>query len=205
MKRKSLAVIFACFAMALLAQDGIKVKYQGAKPTISDFVWSYLSVVALDDDGCINEADNTFKQAWIKQRKGKKLDDGETITIDKKNGYVRFESRHEEHVLRIEVCYWNEADGKHKLIAYNVSSFCNGNYEPGQYDSLTFYRYNNATKKMTMCSVPGFDAIYDMEDGSCVYFDLPRTGKNITVNYMNYNTKKVKPKTLKWTGRKFNF
>ncbi len=191
--------------MAVMAQETIKVKYQGAKPTISDFAWSYLSVAALDDDGCINEADHAFKQAWVKQRNGKKLDKGETLTIDKNNGYVCFESRHEEHRLKIEMCYWNESDGKHKLVAYNVLSFRDGNYEPGQYDGIVFYRYNNATKKMTMCSVPGFNRVYDVEDGATIYFDLPRTGKDITVNYMNYNTKKVKPKTLKWTGRKFTF
>ncbi|MBO4722316.1 MAG: hypothetical protein J5629_05210 [Muribaculaceae bacterium] len=207
MKRTSLAIIFACFVLALAAQDGIKVKYQGAKPTISDFVWAYLSAYGEnDDDGCMNEPLNAVKQAWIKQQKGRKLDKGETLTIDKKNGYVRYEAKYEVSVLRVEMCYWNESDGKHKIFAYNVSSFINGKYEPGQFDNLTFYRYNNATKKMTMYSVPGFDAVYDkVADGNCLYFDLPRTGKNITANYMNYADKKIKPKTLKWNGRKFSF
>ena len=204
MRRISLAIILACFGLAMMAQETIKVKYQGAKPNISDFAWSYLSVAALDDDGCINEADNAFKQAWIKQRKGQKLDKGETLTIDKKNGYVCYESRYENDMLRIEMCYWNEADGKHKLVAHNVASFRNGKYEPGQFDGLYFYRYTNATKKMTMYQVPGFDAVYG-KDGYYVNFDLPRTGKNITANYMNIETKKLNSKTLKWTGSKFKF
>ena len=206
MKKTSLAIIFACCALAMVAQDAIKVKYQGAKPTISDFVSSYLSIAALDDDECVNEADNAFNQAWIKHLKGQKLDKGETLTIDNKNGYVCYESRYEQHMLRIEMCYWNEADGKHKLVAHNVLSFRNGVYETGQFDGIFFYRYNNATKKMSMYSVPNFDAIHNyMGEGTCVFFGLPRTGKNITVNYMNYETKKVQSKIFKWTGSRFKF
>ncbi|MBR5640109.1 MAG: hypothetical protein IKW83_10350 [Muribaculaceae bacterium] len=207
MKRTSFAIIFACFALALVAQDAIKVKYQGAKPTISDFVWAYLSAYGEDDDdGCMNEPLVAVKEAWVKKQNGRKLDKGETLTIDKKNGYVRYESKHEVSMLRVEMCYWNESDGKHKLFAYNVSSFVNGKYEPGQFDNIIFYRYNNATKKMTMYSVPGFDSVYDkVGDGNCLYFDLPRTGKNITANFMNYASKKTTPKTLKWTGSKFKF
>ena len=37
MKRLSLATIFACCMLAVAAQEGIQVKYQGAKPTIRDF------------------------------------------------------------------------------------------------------------------------------------------------------------------------
>ena len=206
MKKTSLAIIFACFAFALVAQDGaIKVNYKGSKPTISDFAWAFLTDATSDDDGCINEPANAVKQAWIKQNKGRKLDKGETLTIDKKNGYVLYESKYGADMLRIEMCYWNEADGKHKLFAYNVASFRNGKFEPGQFDSLTFYRYNNATKKMTMYN-NAIDAgkVYG-EDDTCLYFNLPRTGKNITVNYMNYNTKNIKKKILKWNGHKFAF
>ncbi len=35
MKRLSLAIIFACCTLAVAAQEGIQVKYQGAKPTIN--------------------------------------------------------------------------------------------------------------------------------------------------------------------------
>ncbi|MBQ3324460.1 MAG: hypothetical protein IJG81_06430 [Muribaculaceae bacterium] len=48
MKRKAFAIMFALCALIMLAQDGIKVNYKGAKPTISDFAWAYLSY--MDDE-----------------------------------------------------------------------------------------------------------------------------------------------------------
>ena len=55
MKRQSLAIIFACCALALVAQDVIKVNYKGSKPTISDFAWAFLSdyVYNENDDDCL--------------------------------------------------------------------------------------------------------------------------------------------------------
>ena len=41
MKRLSLAIIFACFTLAVAAQEGFRVDYQGTRPTIKDFVKAY--------------------------------------------------------------------------------------------------------------------------------------------------------------------
>ena len=41
MKRLSLAIIFACCTLAVAAQEGIRVDYQGTRPTIKDFVKAY--------------------------------------------------------------------------------------------------------------------------------------------------------------------
>ena len=206
MKKLSLAIIFACFTLALSAQDAIRVNYQGAKPTISDFVWAFLSSSDDDDEeeGCVDESLNAVKQAWIQHRKGLPLDEDETLTIDQKNGYVVYESRYEEHLLKIEMCYWNESDQKHKLFAYNVTCFTNGKYSPGQFDGLLFYRYNNAPKQMTYSDAPGFDTKYGTEDGDYISHALPRVGKDITVTTWYKNGKK-KQKTLKWNGHRFSY
>ena len=205
MKRMSLAIIFACCTLALAAQDVIRVNYKGAKPTISDFVWAFLSSRDDDDDEeCFDESFNAIKQTWIQHHKGLPLDKGETLTIDEKNGYVLYESKDGEDVGRWEMCYWNEADGKHKLFAYNVSFFRNGKYSPGQFDGLIFYRYNNATKKMTDCEAPGFDAVMGSDDGAMISYALPRSGKDIIASYW-YDDGKKKQKTLKWNGRRFSF
>ena len=37
-----------------------------------------------------------------------------------------YESADDAHLLRIEMCYWNESDQKHKMVAYCVSSFFDG-------------------------------------------------------------------------------
>jgi len=117
---------------------------------------------------------------------------------------VLYEIRHDEHLLRVEMCYWNEADQKHKLFAYNVGCYQNGNYSAGQFDGLTFYRYNNATKKMAVTFETGFDVEYGTEDGCWTSYALPRAGKDIIVTYWKNNVKKQQ-KTLKWQGGKFSF
>ena len=43
MKKLSLAIIFVCCVLAVAAQEGFRVDYQGARPTIKDFVKAYLT------------------------------------------------------------------------------------------------------------------------------------------------------------------
>ena len=207
MKRKSLAIIFACCVLALAAQDAIKVNYKGKKPTISDFAWAFLSDYVYDEnaDDCLDEVKSSVKQAWTLYRQGASQKKGETLTVDNKNGYAIFEHQEmnesNEDLGRVEMCYWNEADGKHKLFAYNVACFRDGKYDPGQFDGIQFYRYNNATKKMTYCEAPGFDAKISV-DGAYVSYSLPRNGKDIIATYW-YDNGTKKQKKLKWNGRKF--
>ena len=208
MKRFSLTIIIALCVMAMTAQDAIKVNYKGASPTINDFVSALVASRENDDEEeCVDEAFNAIAHAWDLYHKGLPLEEGTTLTIDEKNGYVLYEYRSEyesvEHLVKIELCYWNEADGKHKLLAYNVACFTNGNYSEGQFDGIYFYRYNNATKKMTWCDDRrGLEAVYDYDVRHC--FALPRTGKNITVTFWYENGKKTE-KTLKWDGHRFGF
>lgn len=209
MKRTSLTIIFACCILALAAQDVIKVNFKGAKPTLSDLAWAYLNDYEYDENGddCINEARAVVKQAWSVYRKGGELNEDEKLNVDNKNGYAIYEHRSEyesvEDVFQTEMCYWNEADGKHKLFAFNVKCFTNGKYSPGQFDGLQFYRYNNATKKMTYYQMPGFDSSLYTEDGAYITYSLPRVGKDIVITYW-YDNGTKKQKTLKWNGRKFS-
>lgn len=73
--------------------------------------------------------------------------------VDVKNGFAVYETRSNygghEHLVRIEMCYWNFDDQKHKLFAYNYMCFDNGKYSAGQYDGLTLCKYDNAKKSMT--------------------------------------------------------
>ena len=205
MKRESLFIILACIALALPAQDAIRVKYKGANPTISDFVTAFVNYRdnEADEDECADEAVNAVSYVWDLHQKGLPLDEGQTLTIDEKNGYVAFENRSEyesdEFLFRAEMCYWNEADGKHKLFAYSVWCFSNGIPAMGQFDGITFFRYDNATKKMVMCDPPGFEVNYFN-----TAYDMPRTGKDITVTSWDENGNK-QAKTLKWDGRRFSF
>ena len=205
MKKTLLAILFACCTMGLAAQEGIRVYYQGAKPTISDFVWAFLdnAVDEGEDAEYVDESARALKMAWINKRNGVPFDQGETLTIDQKNGFAVYETKYEGEMLRIEMCYWNEADQKHKLFAFSISSFVNGKYEPGQNDGLTFFRYNNTTKTMNAFFDVGFDIDMATSDGGWISYALPRAGKDITVTYWKNGRKSFK--TLKWNGRKFSF
>ena len=208
MKRLTFAVIFACCTLAVAAQD-IRVNYKGAKPSISDFITAYLAPSNDEEDGCDEEAMSGIRYAWERYLKGFTHDENYTFTLDSKNGFAVYEAKRNyddsEHLIRIEMCYWNEADGKHKLFAYNHKSFMNGKYSPGQYDGLTFMRYNNATKKMTYHSDAGVEAFNDKRPVGieCTY-DLPHSGKDIGITLWERNGKKTQ-KTLKWNGHGFSY
>lgn len=201
MKRISFAFLLACCSLTLFAQDEFKVNYKGAKPTISDFIEAFVAEqsASLEEEGENDESFNAFRQAWYLHRDGKPQDPGETFTVDQKNGYILYEIKRDKDLLKWEMCYWNEADGKHKLIAYNVWCFSDGKPSLGQFDGLSFLRYDNATKTMRFCDTPGFEVQY--MDAS---YDLPRTGKDIIFNQWDKNGKKTQ-KTLKWNGHRFSF
>ena len=203
MKRLSLAIIFACCTLTVAAQeDGFRVNYQGAKPTIKDFALAYITSLISEAEECDEEGMSLYEnlQDAIKcQAKGLPLEANRTLILDQKNGFLVYEHKYIEHLGRIEMCYWNEADGKHKLFACNRWSFENGKPMMGQYDYLGFYRYDNATKKMSWCETPGFDVEYLNKS-----YALPRTGKDITVTTWEDSGKKTQ-KTLKWNGHGFSY
>lgn len=203
MKKLSLAIVFACCTLAVAAQeDGFRVNYQGAKPTIKDFAKAYLASLFTDVEECDLEGLGMYadlQDAIKRQGKGLQLEENRTLTIDVKNGFLVYERKQDEYLMRIEMCYWNEADGKHKLFACSRWSFENGKAILGQYDGLSFYRYDNATKEMSRCNTPGFDVEYLNKS-----YALPRTGKDITVTTWEDNGKKTQ-KILKWNGRGFSY
>ena len=201
MKRLSLAVVFACCTLVLTAQNAIRVNFQGAAPSISDLAWAFLSSSDSDDEeeGCADESANAVRQALMRYREGTPQPEGQTLTVDRKNGFVLYEIRYDDQLLRIEMCYWNESDGKHKLFADNRWTFQNGKPVMGQFDGLSFYRYDNATKMMDSCNTPGFDVEYFNKA-----YALPRMGKDIIVTTWNDNGGKTQ-KTLKWNGHRFSY
>ena len=199
MKKILFVLAFACCVLAMSAQETIKVKYKGNKPTISDFAEAIFASIANDDECEINESLNAMANSYALHKKGMALPADSKLTIDQKNGYIVYETRYEEHLLRVEMCYWNDADQKHKLFAYSVTSFANGVYSPGQYDGVSTYRYTNATKAMTWQhnDLHGVD-----NNANHVSYELPRTGKDITAKTWLKNGT-VKRKTIKWNGHNF--
>ena len=202
MKRLSLAIVLACCTLAMAAQEGIRVDYRGERPTIKDFAKAYITFSLSEEEECEAEGLAIYKdlqRAITLQEKGRQLDDDETLTLDTKNGFLVYEQKWDDYFSRLEMCFWNESDGKHKLFAENKMTYSNGKPILGQFDGFLFFRYNNSTKRMNHIDPPGFDS--DFLNKS---YALPRTGKDIIVTTWHEDGKKTQ-KTLKWNGRGFSY
>ena len=206
MKKILFAMILACAALSVQAQE-FPVKFKGAQPNIRDFITA-LTAPVYGEDGEMDESMNYLRHAWRQFCNNKPQDEGVTFSLDEKNGYACYEYREVEEgvemIIKAEMCYWNEADKKHKLFAFCRMCYEGGRYSPGQYDGLTFYRYDNAKKTMRIVSDPGVDAALNATAPSVMCsFELPRTGKDITMTRWLENGQK-RTVTLKWNGRGFS-
>ena len=202
MKRLSLAIVLACCTLAMAAQEGIRVDYRGERPTIKDFAKAYITFSLSEEEECEAEGLAIYKdlqRAITLQEKGRPLDDDETLTLDTKNGFLVYEQKWDDHFSRLEMCFWNESDGKHKLFAENRMTYSNGKPILGQFDGFLFFRYNNSTKRMNHIDPPGFDSDFLNKT-----YALPRTGKDIIVTTWHEDGKKTQ-KALKWNGRGFSY
>ncbi len=202
MKRIVSAIFFSCLTLSLMAQNGIKVSFKGSKPTVTDFTWAaFPSLNHEDEDESGDRPWKTLENAMKRNSKVLPQEEGENLTIDTKNGYILYEhvsDEHEDYIFRLEVCNWNESDGKHKLIAFNdLASCADGKPSITEVSNFVFYRYNNATKRMVRCDPPGFEIEYNG------VYELPRIGKDIIFTQWN-DDGTTKKKILKWNGRRFN-
>ena len=156
--------------------DKIAVKSQGSRPTITDFATAFLDHVKdREFYGKVNDA-------WKRHLQKKPLDSQAHIIVDTKNGYMRYEiiNQAEKDTMVMEMCFWNCADGKHKMVCANTVWMLNGDYGWSEDIGACFYLYDNATKVMRQLYPEDIGALYD-SDGLSVFF-LPRKGKNIRVS-----------------------
>lgn len=170
-------------------------------PDIQDFVTIYLSTSE-------DELHGTVANEWNNYLKNGKAGKGVTFTVDKKNGYIRYEMDYDIAYPEdktgekscVEYCYWNCADGLHKLFAENV--FLTQNDEPifTEFSGMYIYAYDNATQKLFMIDQDLIGIGEDLHGETT--FALPRKGKDIEV-FMNIDGKKVQKK-LVWNGKGFN-
>lgn len=167
-------------------------------PDIQDFVTTYLSTSE-------DELHGTVANEWNNYLKNGKAGKGVTFTVDKKNGYIRYEMDYDIAYPEdktgekscVEYCYWNCADGLHKLFAENVKLTRNGEPEFAQLTGLYIFVYDNATQKLYRVNQTLLGLGGDVTAGE-VTFDLPRFGKDIEM-YANGTHKK-----LVWNGKGFN-
>ena len=152
------------------------VKFQGSRPTIIDFATAFL-----DYNQKEKFYDNVNRE-WNKYLKKKPLSPHVNIIVDVKNGYMRYDIVNpvEKDTTFMEMCFWNCADGKHRLIAANTVWLLNGDYGWDKHVGTLFFVYDNKTRVMRYVDIDDIGALYD-GDGLSVFF-LPRKGKDIRVS-----------------------
>lgn len=196
------------------------VNYQGKAPKIGDFVNAFLS---LDET---SEVLGALYTAWNHYLRNEPQESCYQFSIDEKNGYLQlsFDSQgcegFDEDVrsqYTYEMCYWNCADGKHKLIADNFVDSQDGKYLIGQYSGISFFLYDNKTRKIYPVGTEDIGAYVDasidesnfetgeqmtMHDETVVVYRLPQQGKDINVEIYDGNRKTVC--RLVWDGMRFH-
>ena len=197
--KKLVAILFLlALTMTVSAQECIKVGFLGAAPDIMDFAWAYASANDGDPENTPDESSAALRQSLECYRIGEAQPEGFTITVDRKAGYILVQSKHDGYTSKWEMCYWNMDDKKHKLFAMCVELSENGmRMNPGQYDGLTFYRYDNATRQMKHVDM-GIDVQYFN-----ISYALPRVGKDIIVTHWSENGREKWQTALKWNGHGF--
>ena len=182
------------------------LKFTGQKPTITDFVTYYIGEPdpPEEDDGLECGWICDFRDIWYKYRKNKPLTTSEKwtekVTVDAKNGYACLEAYFalkEDNYKRdakIEICYWNCSDGKHKVVAVSETCTDNGKASgPAElFGGFQLYLYNNTTHKITRADLgvdvkTGYEHIgQDQKDGE--YFRIDHnTGERKKITKKEYD------------------
>lgn len=190
------------FLMAQEEEDwSFPVKISGQRPVITDFVSAILS----RED--IGESLGEMEGKWCLYQAGKALPEGRSFLVDVKNGYLCYDATDKEedgtvYGQRIEFCYWNCSDGRHKLVAGNTVCYMNGEPFMGQFSGLDFYLYDGNTRRMDFAYPVDLGADVDFpETADLVVHQLPRTGKTIEFRFRTPSGDIVKKIT--WNGARF--
>jgi len=198
MKRNLIVIMLAFLSsVAVYAQQAMNVKFTGAAPEINDFVDAILG----SDE--YSEPLWAMKTEWEEYKRTKKCADNVKFTVDKKNGYMRYDVQYgeSEHQM-IEMCYWNCADGKHKLVAMNNVMTVDGEEMDTEFSGASFMKYDNASRSMQMAYIDDIGARVETAEGQNVTYALPQVGKNIDVVLTSAGGKK-QYKQLVWDGSMF--
>ena len=176
--------------------ERIVVKYQGSRPAISDFVTAFLS------HSKEREFYDKAYSEWLRFQQKKQPGKNVSIIVDTRNGYMHYEiARPEEKdTIVMEMCFWNCADGKRKLVCASTYWAMDGEYGWGEFTGVSFFLFDNKTRTMRTVLPEDIGALYD-GDGISVFF-LPRQGKDIRVSVGGGGDRWNE--VLEWDGYQFH-
>ena len=174
--------------------EEIAVSHQDAQPNIIDYATAFLSRFA--------DKTTFYGKAYADWQKYLAAPDTDTtFCVDTKNAYMHYELVRPEpdDTIVIEMCYWNCADRKRRLVCANSYMRFEGDYGYDDYIGTYFYVYDNATGIMRDVWPEDIGALYD-GDGLSVFF-LPRKGTTIKVSAAAGGERWNE--VLKWNGYTF--
>lgn len=176
--------------------ERIAVRSQGSRPTISDFVTAFL------DHSKANPFYGKVRSEWQRYLRKKPLSKHVSIILDTRNGYMHYEivNPEEKDTMVMEMCFWNCADGKRRLVCANTYWVMENDYGWSEDVGTCFYVYDNKTRVMRTVWPEDIGALYD-SDGLSVFF-LPRHGKNIRVSAAGSGDRWNE--VLEWDGYQFS-
>jgi len=189
------------------------VKYAGERPALKDFVDASFEVGL---EYGMGEVWGAVYDAWCKYKKNQKQEANVKLTVDGKNGFLRYEREYIEEdntksLVVVEICYWNCSDGKHKIYCENVYCIYDGKAIETENTGISFYAYNNSTRKMTHVGNDAMGVVVktgmeDVDQSQSEYpvvtYSLPQVGKDIVATIHNKPTGKEQV-ILKWNGLRF--
>ena len=196
--RKKNVQCYDCGPVEVEGEYYIQVPFEGAEPTIADFVEIYFS-----NGDVLPEMLGDIRTAWHRYRMNKTLPSHTTFLLDKNSGYIRYERKWQDGSHSVaEMCYWNCADGRHKVVAQSIASYEEGTFRCWQYDGYSFSLYDAETRSMKQVELDDI-CVGDVSlfDCSNTVMLLPRTGKDIIAK--KYSETGVDTEVLRWTGSKF--
>ena len=145
------------------------VKYQGQRPTITDFVTAFLSQEEL------GEVWGGVSDQWKLYRQGKKTNG--TFTVDQKNGFIEYKRIINDVDGRTEsvteFCYWNMSDNRHKLFAVNNHFSCNGKYYFTEHSGPSLLLFDTQTRRMSFATLGDYGLEYSPFGDEPVVFHIP--------------------------------
>ena len=195
-----------------------RVSYQGKAPKIGVFLTAITNV---DET---SEILGSLSTAWEHYLHNEPQEPCQQFIVDEKNGYLRYtfdtnlcdDFDDVDSQTIVEMCYWNCADGKHKLIAENIVSMMDGKYHLGQYSGIMFYLYDNDSHRLWTADdeilgayvEPAIDEancktgdVMTLWDETVAVYSLPQQGKDIDV--VVYKGNKKNATHLVWDGMRF--
>ena len=200
MKKILFAMLLACAALSVSAQ-GRSVSLQdidegwAAKPISNVANGNFATMLERFNQTwptwMVRAVRNTMKKGLAKEVLDKETD--LTVTVDQKNGFSGVGDGGTDGEY-MSACYWNRSNG-HKLLAVRL-----GKPTDPCLEIVCFYDYDPAKKMLT----PEPDILkgyrwHDRKAYSQIFCNLPRKGKNITVDDWHCDNGPLRH-TFTWDG-----